>query len=115
AHVRGDATAPLRVTIPCHAHAAVDAQLAGRQPTAVEAEPLRAVEPAPANQCAPAIARQHVPEHLLAGPRAAVLRVGRGGQDAVRRAEAGIDGTTADAGGFRGTWRGSSRPARRRG
>jgi hypothetical protein len=51
-----------------------------------------------ANQDPPAVVRPHVPEHLPAGPGAAVLIVGPRISRPGRAAQAGVDGPAPDPG-----------------
>jgi hypothetical protein len=77
AHTRRYATAPRWLPLPRDGDAALDAELARRKSTTVEAKRLRAVESMTPDQCAPAVARPHVPEDFSPGPWAVVLNVGR--------------------------------------
>src|SRR5205814_927377 len=73
----------------------LDPKLGRGDLAAVESHPLRSIEPPPADQDAPAIARQDVPEDLRAEPRAAVLPVARAHEEGAR--EPWVDGAAADA------------------
>ncbi len=86
-----------RLPGPRHRVVGLDPQFALRSSRAVEAEPARTIEALPPDQHAAPIARGYVPEHLLAKPRAAILGVLPGGQDAGCSSKSRVDRPRADS------------------